>query len=161
MEKQAKEVKVNNVSLEDKFVELGLTVAFPFMGYQTMHKELDLLYLGVWTFVTAFLCVHSGNLIDTAMKNKDAERIQYFLENRDLINEGALKENLRNLGLRRKAIKHLGYQAALNEDPVTINNLDNFSINDLIKLKENIEKYMAFGLDEDKTTEDGPKLELK
>ena len=52
------------------------------------------------------------------------------------------------IGLSSKVKKEIELQESMNNQPINVNNIDNYSLNDLKMLRENLRRISSFGFDE-------------
>lgn len=90
----------------------------------------------------------STKVISNLKRNHDIKKMQYFLANKQELNEALINNDNIKIGLSNKAIKQIELQKSTNQEPFNINNLDNYSLSDLKTIKENIARISAFNFDE-------------
>lgn len=94
---------------------------------------------------------YPAKVIINAIKKRDIKKLNYFLDNKEELNENIeISENMK-LGVSKKAVKEIELQKSENKQPININNIDTYSLADLMALKDNIERFSLFGFDEEET----------
>ncbi len=165
MEEQAQKAKKDKISpffvAVTAIVDAGLP--FAFINYFTKG---GLLYYIILLIVACSAIANTSNLISDLIKNKDVEKLQYFLKHRKEINENAYKTENITMGLRKRAIKQIDQQVRKKEIPINLCNIDDYSLNDLRQMRDNIKRYQAFQFEEKPLldvplVEEGPVLKMK
>ena len=162
MEKQATSATKEKSSLYLKLFSLASVIAFPFAGlafYNNGGALFGLLFL----ITDASAVMSLGTLISRAIKNRDVDKIKYFLKHRTEINENAYKTENIKLGVRKRAIKQISTQARKKEPAINLCNIDDYSLTDLMAMRRNIERYYEYNLEEtpmieETSLEEGPVL---
>ena len=94
---------------------------------------------------------YPAKAIINAIKKRDIKKLNYFLDNKEELNESIEKSENMKLGVSKKAVKEIELQRSENKQPFNINNIDNYSLSDLKALRENIERISTFGFNEEET----------
>lgn len=142
MEKQAKWAHLKPLTLGDKILTVSQPLVFPiaifnFIHYGGLYYAILLLIVGFGAFF------YPAQTISYLLKKKELEKINYFLSNKNELNECIEKCENKEIGLSKEAVKQIEIQKKEKKSPITINNLDNYSLADLKRLKENIEKITS------------------
>ena len=142
MEQQAKMAKLEPLTLGDKILTVSQPLVFPiaifnFIYYGGLYYAILLLTVG---FTAIFF---PAQTISYLLKKKELGKIRYFLSNKNELNECIEKCENKELGLSQEAVQQIEIQKKEKKSPITINNLDNYSLADLKRLKENIEKITS------------------
>ena len=112
----------------------------------------------IFTTGPAFICLSIITAISTAIyarkkiiniiQKRDIRKLECFLNYKDKINETIEHNENMLLNVRKKTINQIKKQQDIHKEPLNINNIDNYSLNDLITLKENLERIYSFGFNE-------------
>lgn len=161
MEQQAKMAKLEPLSLIDRYfaiiqpiIILPLAI-YNFIYYGGSYYAILLLTVG---FTAIFF---PAQVISHLLKKKELKKIRYFLSNKNELNECIEKCENKELGLSQGAVQQIEIQKKEKKSPITINNLDNYSLADLKRLKENIEKITSPECTDNISEEKGPVFEKK
>jgi hypothetical protein len=96
----------------------------------------------VSTLSMAFLDVDAAAaialLIFWKVRKRDAQKLEYFMDRKEDINNAIKEDETITLGLSKKAIKEVEMAKAENKEPITLNNIDNYSLNDLRAIRDNM-----------------------
>ena len=161
MEKQAKRTKLKPLTLVDKILTVSQPLVFlPIVILKLIH------YGGLYNAIIALMVVVTSlyfpaQTISYLLKKKELEKINYFLSNKNELNECIEKCENKELGLSKEAVKQIEIQKKEKKSPITINNIDNYSLADLKRLKANIEKNTSPECTDYISEEKGPVFEKK
>lgn len=148
MEKQAKCAKLKPFKNSDKI----LTILNPLILPLSIIIFLDKggIYYGILlACMIESTIYYLTKATINAIKKRDIKKLNYFLEHKEELNESIEKSQNMKLSISKRAFKEIEVQKSENKQPFTINNIDNYSLKDLKKLKENIERISSFGFDEE------------
>ena len=165
MEEQAKHAQPKPLKTPDKILAISQPLVLPIAIINFVNN-------GGW-FYGILLAVIAVGAVDNpakaiinAIKRRDIKKLNYFLDHKEELNENIKKSENIKLGVSKKAIKQIELQKSENKQPFNINNIDNYSLNDLKALRENIERISTFGFNEeepileDTIEEKGPVLKM-
>lgn len=82
---------------------------------------------------------YPANWIRYMMKEKDIVKLKYFLENKQELNDYVENEENVLFNVSDKAKLQIMKEQYLSHQSFNINNIDNYSLEDLVKIKKNIE----------------------
>lgn len=148
MEEQAKHAQQKPLNPLDKILAISQPSVLPI-------AIINFLNNGGWYYgiILAIIAVgaicYPAKAIINAIKKKDIKKLNYFLDNKEELNESIEKSENMKLGVSKKAIKQIELQKRENKQPFNINNIDNYSLGDLKTLRENIERISTFGFNEE------------
>lgn len=163
MEEQARYAQPKPLQTLDKILTISQPLFLPIAIMNFVNN-------GGWFFgiilaiITEGAIYYPAKAIINAVKKRDIKKLNYFLDHKEELNENIEKSENIKLGVSKKAIKQIELQKSENKQPFNINNIDNYSLRDLKKLRENIERISTFGFNEeepileDTTEEKGPLL---
>lgn len=160
MEKQAKWAHLKPLTLGDKILTVSQPLVFPIAIFNFIHYGRLYNAIIALMVVVASICF-PAQTISYLLKKKELEKINYFLSNKNELNECIEKCENKELGLSKEAVKQIEIQKKEKKSPITINNIDNYSLADLKKLKENIEKITSPECTDYISEEKGPVFEKK
>ena len=154
------EEQVNNARYENTYVKVqeelktSLIACSGFaVGYACLitlaHIPVHWIY--AFYYAVGMSIVTAKNILKTVSRNKDLEKMEEFLEQKEELNndikEKHESKNL-TLGLNSKAKKEIAERIEANEEPLNVNNVRKLKLKELRTLKANIERIKAFGLEE-------------
>lgn len=151
---------ISKMETQARFAEIKTTGAF--------NIFLAVTYPLIWLPMAIFNYINIGGLdygvvlginvacailfptkvISNLKRTHDIKKMHYFLDYKKELNEGLGKSENVKLGLSEKVIKQIELQKSTNQEPFNINNLDNYSLSDLRRVKENLDRISAFNFDE-------------
>lgn len=150
MEKQAKCAKLKPFTLVDNYLIIYSSLLL-LLSIMCFLDKGGIVY-GITLACTVASTIHySLKTIKNAIKKRDIKKLNYFLEHKEELNESIEKSQNMKLSISKRAFKEIEVQKSENKQPFTINNIDNYSLKDLKKLKENIERISSFGFDEEES----------
>ncbi len=150
MEMQARNAQLKSL----KTMDIILSITQPFV---LPIAIMNFLNHGGWFYGIILAILVEGaiyyptKIIINAIKKRDIEKLNYFLNHKEELNEGIEKIENMKLSVSKKAIKQIELQKSENKEPFNINNIDNYSLSDLKTLKKNIERIFSFGFKEEET----------
>ena len=166
MEEQAKHAQPKPLKTPDKILAISQPLVLPIAIINFVNNGGW--FYGILIAVIAVRAVDNpAKAIINAIKRRDIKKLNYFLDHKEELNENIKKSENIKLGVSKKAIKQIELQKSENKQPFNINNIDNYSLNDLKALRENIERISTFGFNEeepileDTIEEKGPVLKMK
>ena len=119
---------------------------------------INFLNYGGWFFATVLTTVsvtaiiYPMKMILKVIKNRELNKMKYFLKYKDELNEIIKKNNNMELGVSKKAIEQIKLQINKEKEPLNINNIDKYSLNDLMKLRNDTGGISSFEFNEDEYT---------
>ena len=148
MEKQARYAQPKPLKTPDKILAISQPLVLPIAIMNFVNN-------GGW-FCGIMLAIivegaiyYPAKAIINAIKKRDIKKLNYFLDNKEELNESIEKSENMKLGVSKKAVKEIELQRSENKQPFNINNIDNYSLSDLKALRENIERISTFGFNEE------------
>lgn len=147
METQVMNIKLNPISSLDKLVAFFCPLVLPF-------AIANFINYGGWLYAIILFLIATDAIyypikwINYNRKRKDYEKLKIFLDNKKELNDSIENNNNMLLGLSSKVKKEIEIQQSNNKEPININNIDNYSLDDLKKLKENLLRIKSFNFDE-------------
>lgn len=124
---------------------LGSTLTIGTISCLFFMENLSLPTTILMTTIFSIPFITTIPILKHYQKKYDLVKNYYFIENEPIYQNNYPKENL-TIGLREKAEDYFEKL----EEPLSINDLDHFSLSDLRKLKENIERFEDFDFKEEK-----------
>lgn len=107
----------------------------------------------IWNYIAlpctsvAFL-INGSSFIINLGKKREIKKLKYFLDNEQVLNDH-VQENTNVLSrINEKKVEKI-QQSPKNKPVFDINTIDNYNLNDLKTLKDNIERELAFGFIQD------------
>lgn len=154
MENQARQAEPKTLKQNEKIFAISQPLVLP-IAIINFVQNFEWFY-GLLLGIIAETAIHyPAKAIINAIKKRDIKKLNYFLDNKKELNESIEKSENMKLGISKKAIKEIESQKNKNKQPFNINNIDNYSLRDLKKLKYNIERVSSFGFnEEEKVLED-------
>lgn len=142
MEKQARYAQPKPLKTSDKILAISQPLVLPIAIINFVNNGGW--FYGILLAVIAVGAVgYPARVIINAIKKRDIKKLNYFLDNKEELNESIEKIENMKLGVSKKAVKEIELQRSENKQPVNINNIDNYSLSDLKALRE-------FGFSEEK-----------
>ena len=147
MEKQAEKAQSYNFNPRKKLSQIVSSVIavlspvlFFTSGGNIVYLCTCLVSIGVSTLMT----------IDIMNTKTDIKKLEYYLLNKTELNENLVNSNSENmiLTISKNASKEIKHQIKEDKEPITLNNIDSYSLKDLKALKSNLERIEAFGIEE-------------
>lgn len=148
MEKQARYAEPKPLKTLDKILAISQPLVLPIAIMNFINN-------GGWFYGIMLAIIVEGAIyypakaIINAIKKRDIKKLNYFLDNKEELNESIEKSENMKLGVSKKAVKEIELQRSENKQPFNINNIDNYSLSDLKALRENIERISTFGFNEE------------
>ena len=139
MEKQAEKAQSYNFNPRKKLSVLSPVLFFT-SGGNIVYLCTCLVSIGVSTLMT----------IDIMNTKTDIKKLEYYLLNKTELNENLVNSKSENmiLNISKKASKEIKHQIKEDKEPITLNNIDSYSLKDLKALKSNLERIETFGIEE-------------
>lgn len=163
MEQQARYAKTKPIMALDRILAIMQPSVLPLAIVNFIHHGGW--YYGILVAIIAGGAIYyPAKVIMNIIRKREIEKLNYFLDHKKELNENIEKSENMKLSVSKKAIKEIEFQKSENKEPININNIDNYSLNDLKTLKSNIERISAFGFIEEEpvieniTEEKGPVL---
>lgn len=153
MEKQARYAQPKTLKTPEKILAISQPLFLPMAIINFVNN-------GGWFYGILLAVIAVGAVgypakgIINAIKKRDIKKLNYFLDNKEELNESVEKSENMKLGVSKKAVKEIELQRSENKQPFNINNIDNYSLSDLKALRENIERISTFGFNEEPILED-------
>ena len=153
MEEQARYAQLKPLKATDKILAISQPLILSIAIINFVNN-------GGWFYGTILAVIAAGaigypaKVIINAIKKRDIKKLNYFLDNKEELNEIVVKSENMKLGVSKKAVKEIELQRSKNKQPFNINNIDNYSLSDLRALRENIERISTFGFNEEPILED-------
>ena len=147
MENQIINIKLKPIDKLDKY----LAFLFPLILPLTIANFIN---YGGWFYAIILFLVAIDTIylpikwINYNRKSAYLEKLKMFLDNKKELNDSIENNNNMLLGLSSKVKKEIEIQQSNNKEPININNIDNYSLDDLKKLKENLLRIKSFNFDE-------------
>ena len=147
METQIMNIKLKSIDNWDKLIAIFQPLILPL-------AILNLIHYGGWFYIVILAIVATNAIyypikwIHYNKKAKDLEKLKIFLDNKTELNDIIKKNNNMLIGLSSKVKKEIELQESMNNQPINVNNIDNYSLNDLKMLRENLRRISSFGFDE-------------
>ena len=162
MESQARNAKKEKISFPLALSTIASWVAWPLLlnSYLREGSFLHKVFFGLaYIFSLTFTALVGTRIRD----NRDVDKLKFYLDNKNQLNEDAYVSQNIQIGLKQKAKREITRQSRKNQQAINLCNIDSYSLKDLKKMRENIERYYQFNLDDTPIIEieDGPKLSRK
>lgn len=148
MEKQAREAQPKELKMLDKIMSVTQPLILPISIINFMNN-------GGWFYAFLLGIILSGaiyypiKVIKNVLQKKDIKKMNYFLNVKEELNENIEKSENLKLGISKKAAKEIELQSSKKQEVFNINNIDNYSLNDLKTIRENIKRMISFGFEEE------------
>ncbi len=153
MENQAKSAQLKPMRMSEKILTIFHSMVLPIAIVNFVSNSVWL--NGLILFVVAENAIfHQIKAINHAIKRRYLKKLNYFLEHKEEINQTIELSESKRPGVSKKDGKQVDLQKSENKQPLNINNIDNYSLRDLKKLREGIERLSLHGFNEEV-----PKLE--
>lgn len=148
MEHQARCAQLKPLGTSDKIYAILDPILLPFaiMNFVNNGGLFRALVLGV---IATGTIIHPVIAITYMVKKRYIKKLNYFLDNKEELNEGIKKNPNLELGISKKAANEIELRISKNKQPFDINNIDTYSLSDLRTLKDNIERFSSLGFDEE------------
>ena len=165
MEEQARYAHPKPLKVFDKILAISQPLILPIAIINFVNNG-GWFYGIILAVIAAGAIGYPAKVIINAIKKRDIKKLNYFLDNKEELNESVEKSENMKLGVSKKAVKEIELQRSENKQPFNINNIDNYSLSDLKALRENIERISTFGFNEeepileDTIEEKGPVLKM-
>ncbi len=124
---------------------------FLFLPAILLGQASVITYLGV-SVTLLNIVLYSYDLIFNKLKQRDIAKQKYFLEHRQELNDNVNNNKNMLLGLSKKAKKQIE-QAPVERPVFDINTIDSYSLRDLKTLRDNIQRELAFGFNQEQDQE--------
>lgn len=149
-EEQLQEINLHDVKANTKksiFLYFALILACLFVGSFFIQPVI----FGGATFLNAFILSACGFFVLTDVLNilrfdlviKEIEKIEFFLEEKEIITENINNENIKN-GISKKTSKIIEKKLKYSDRPIDINNLDSIPLEDLRIIRNNISRQDSY-----------------
>ena len=148
MEEQAKHAQPKPLKTPDKILAISQPLVLP-IAIMNFVNNGGWLYSIMLAIIAEGAIYYPAKAIINAIKKRDIKKLNYFLDNKEELNESIEKSENMKLGVSKKAVKEIELQRSENKQPFNINNIDNYSLSDLKALRENIERISTFGFNEE------------
>ena len=148
MEEQARYAQPKPLKVFDKILAISQPLILP-IAINNFVNNVEWFYGIILAVIAAGAIGYPAKVIINAIKKRDIKKLNYFLDNKEELNESVKKSENMELGVSKKAVKEIELQRSENKQPFNINNIDNYSLSDLKALRENIERISTFGFDEE------------
>ncbi len=146
MKSQARKAEVEPLNIIDKILSIFLPLLLPF-------AIANFINYGEWILGIILVIIAKGAIkypaksIINAIKERDIKKLNYFLDHQQELNN-----NIRNLIVSQKTDSQIKSKQTEEKKLFNINNIDNYSLNDLINLREILKRISSFGFKEDEST---------
>lgn len=150
MEKQAKQAHVKPILTIDKVLSITQPAILP-LAISIFINNGGWLYGIVLAVVAIGAVKYPTQRIIHAIKERDIKKMNYFLEHKQELNDNFVDSKNMLLGVSKKAANEIKLQQETSDksDKIfNINSIDNYSLNDLKMLRENLRRISSFGFDE-------------
>ena len=147
METQIMNIKLKPMDNWDKLLAIFQPLILPLAISNLIHYG-GLFYIIILAIVATGTIYYPVQWIHYNRKAKDLEKLKIFLDNKKELNDNIEKNDNMLIGLSSKVKKEIELQESMNNQPININNIDNYSLNDLKKLRENLRRISSFGFNE-------------
>lgn len=124
---------------------------FLFLPAILLGQASVITYLGV-SVTLLNIVLYSCGLIFNKLKQRDIAKQKYFLEHRQELNDNVNNNKNMLLGLSKKAKKQIE-QAPVERPVFDINTIDSYSLKDIKTLRDNIQRELAFGFNQEQDQE--------
>ena len=137
MEVQVRRAKIKPLKNIDKVLSVINPLLLPL-------AIINLIKNGGWFNTTILIGIIDGTIrypirvIKNKLKKKDLRKLNYFLDHKKELNEKVEKIKDIKQGISKRAIKQIKSEHNKEKQPVTINNIDNYSLKDLKTIREYI-----------------------
>lgn len=137
MEEQARKAEIMPLSDDEKRLPLS-----PWILILTVFNFINfggLLYLIV--MILSFGCTIAfiiNHIIYNSRKN-DIKRLKFFLNNKDMLNDSIKNNDDVLMNTSKKMVKQIKLRKCQEKETFNINNIDKYSLKDLIILRDNIQ----------------------
>lgn len=137
MEEQARKAEIMPLSDDEKRLPLS-----PWILILTVFNFINfggLLYLIV--MILSFGCTIAfiiNHIIYNSRKN-DIKRLKFFLNNKDMLNDSIKNNDDVLMNTSKKMVKEIKLRKCQEKETFNINNIDKYSLKDLIILRDNIQ----------------------
>lgn len=148
MEEQARYAQPKPLQTLDKILAISQPLVLP-IAIMNFVNNGGWLYSIMLAIIAEGAIYYPAKAIINAIKKRDIKKLNYFLDNKEELNESIEKSENMKLGVSKKAVKEIELQRSENKQPFNINNIDNYSLSDLKALRENIERISTFGFNEE------------
>lgn len=148
MEKQARYAEPKPLKTLDKILAISQPLVLP-IAIMNFVNNVGWFYGIMLAIIVEGAIYYPAKAIINAIKKRDIKKLNYFLDNKEELNESIEKSENMKLGISKKAVKEIELQRSENKQPFNINNIDNYSLSDLKALRENIERISTFGFNEE------------
>lgn len=148
MEKQARYAEPKPLKTLDKILAISQPLVLP-IAIMNFVNNVGWFYGIMLAIIVEGAIYYPAKAIINAIKKRDIKKLNYFLDNKEELNESIEKSENMKLGVSKKAVKEIELQRSENKQPFNINNIDNYSLSDLKALRENIERISTFGFNEE------------
>lgn len=148
MEEQARYAQPKPLQTLDKILAISQPLVLP-IAIMNFVNNGGWLYGIMLAIIVEGAIYYPAKAIINAIKKRDIKKLNYFLDNKEELNESIEKSENMKLGVSKKAVKEIELQRSENKQPFNINNIDNYSLSDLKALRENIERISTFGFNEE------------
>ena len=138
MEEQARNIEIEDITTGDKVLSVIDPLAFP-VALVNFTSQTNLFNAVVLLIISWGAMNYPLKRVFNNIKIKDKERLEYFLEHQDEINKYLEDNKDVKLDISKKIIKKLKKVQEVEKKPINLNNIDNYSLEDLRELKEYIE----------------------
>ena len=148
MENQAKSARLEPMRMSEKILTIFHSMVLPIaiVNFASNAGWLN----GLILFVVAENAIfHQIKAINHTIKKRELEKLNYFLEHKEEINQTIELSESKRPGVSKKAGKQVDLQKSENKQPLNINNIDNYSLRDLKMLREGIKRLSLHGFNEE------------
>ena len=147
METQIMNIKLKPINSLDKLLAIFSPLLLPFAIANFINYG-GLFYLIILAIITIDTIYYPFKWINYERKSAYVEKLKIFLDNKKELNDNIEKNDNILLGLSSKVKKEIELQQSNNKQPININNIDNYSLENLKKLRENLLRIKSFDFDE-------------
>ncbi len=153
MEKQVRDAKVKTPSIMNFILAVTQPLVLP-LAISNFIQQPSGLTLGVLAIMIGSSILYPGTVINYLVNKHHLKKYNYYLDNKEDFSKENIKTNNITYGVSKKATKELS--KVKDSKPVNLSNIDNYTLKDLITLRDNIKRYREFGFQEEAPSEDNP-----
>ena len=140
MEEQARKAEVKYLTPLEETLTMGFPLALPLTITNFMdNKDFPSGFL--FGAVATGTIIFSTKYINCLIKEKDIEKLHYFLEYKKELNDNISNDINILQNVSKKATRNIKMRLSNKKEPININNIDKYSLKDLKTIKENIDEF--------------------
>ena len=140
MEEQARKAEIKSLTPLEETLTMGCPLALPLTITNFMDNK-DFTSGFLFGAVATGTIIFSTKYINCLIKEKDIEKLHYFLEYKKELNDNISNDINILQNVSKKATRNIKMQLSNKKQPININNIDKYSLKDLKTIKENIDEF--------------------